>query len=310
MTYFAVFYAISSDIRILFRHSLTFHADTKDKMLANIMLSTHAIEKGMSFSRKKNGWGGSKAYTLCVQIETYLQKHPYNERISVAINVLNNYKIDNYGDKNPNILKFIDKLCYKYQDKIKNHIGGVKSVSKPTFPISYDNIMQFYLTRSSVRDFSDVALSKDEIEHVHRLAQTTPSACNRQSCHLYTFQNRNTMHELLASQLGDQGWCSRADTLFIVTANLSYFNATHERFEPYIDGGMFAMNVVMALHAQKIASCCKMFIQHPALEKKVKKIAGIPDGERPIMIILAGHYKDEAVQSPLSHRLLTPVTLK
>ncbi len=63
------------------------------------------------------------------------------------------------------------------------------------------------------------------------------------------------------------------------------------------------MNLVMALHAQKIASCCKMFIQQPGLEKRFKKTAGIQVCERPVMLVLAGHYPRREVLAPLSRRV-------
>ena len=306
-TFYWMIYVICFDIYRLLRYSLMFNSNNKDKMLAHIMLIMHAIEKGTSFREKKNNWGGSKVLSLCILIKKYLQKYPVNERISVAINVLISYKKDNYGDKNPEIIQSIEELSQKFRGKIQENIGGVKSIFKPSFKISYSDIFEFYETRSSVRDFSKVPLSKEEIENVYRIVQTTPTACNRQACSLYTFQNEDIKRELIENQLGDQGWCNNADTLFIVTANQSYFNATYERFEPFIDGGMYAMNVVMALHAQKIASCCKMFVHYPTLEKKVKVIAGISNCERPIMFILAGHYKDEITKSPLSHKLSTNI---
>jgi nitroreductase len=304
ITFCWMLYVICFDIYHLLKYSLIFNSKTKDKMQAHIMLTMHALEKGMSFCEKKNNWGGSKALFLCTQVKKYLRKYPIDERVSVAINILDSYKKDVYGDKNPQIIESIEELSQKYRANIRANIGGVKSISMPSFQINYNKIFEFYETRSSVRDFSKEPLSKEEIENVYRIVQTTPTACNRQACHLYTFQNKDVICELIENQLGDQGWCNKADTLFIVTVNQSYFNATYERFEPYIDGGMYAMNVIMALHAQKIASCCKMFIHYPTLEKRVKVIAGISNCERCVMFILAGHYKEEITKSPLSHKLL------
>lgn len=307
---YMVVYILSSDIYRLFRNSYAFRVNTKYKRAAKIMLTAHSIEKGLSFRVKRKSWGGRNASLLCRRVLEYLNLYGYDDRVDMAINVLSKYKDDTSGDKNESLIQTIEKICDQYRDKLRENIGGTKLIPKPTFACSYDEIFQFYLSRSSVRYFSDIPLSKDEIERVYRLVETTPTACNRQACSLYVFQDKSTIKELIDSQLGDQGWCYNADALFIVTANQSYFNATYERFETYIDGGMFAMNVVMALHAQKIASCCKMFVQHPKLEEQVKRIAKITDVERPIMFILAGHYNDEAFESPLSKKLSLDINIR
>lgn len=69
-----------------------------------------------------------------------------------------------------------------------------------------------------------------------------------------------------------------------------------------IDGGLYAMNFVMGLHLNHIASCFKMFIRTPRREKEFKKIAKIPQCEMPVVLILGGHYKSGIVTSPKSER--------
>ena len=46
-----------------------------------------------------------------------------------------------------------------------------------------------------------------------------------------------------------------------------------------------------------------MFVREPKREKEFKKLANIPENEIPIILILAGHYKDTQVVSPKSVRM-------
>ena len=102
-----------------------------------------------------------------------------------------------------------------------------------------------------------------------------------------------------------------ADTIFIVTANGSYFNSTYESKEAYIDGGMYAMNLCMGLHMLKIGSCFKMFIRTPKIEKEFKRICGLQENEIPIVLLLAGHYDEEHLnRQPISVRIKSKIIKK
>lgn len=153
-----------------------------------------------------------------------------------------------------------------------------------------------------MREYSEEPITEEEIEKAKLLAVTTPTACNRQASRVYVFKGED-IKKILATQLGDQGWCGNANTLFVITSNRSYFGGTYERMEPFIDGGLYAMNFVWGLHIQKIASCFKMFVRDPHLEIRFKKVTGISDAEIPIALIMAGHYKNIPVYSPISYRL-------
>lgn len=63
------------------------------------------------------------------------------------------------------------------------------------------------------------------------------------------------------------------------------------------------MNFVWGLHLNHVATCFKMFVREPKREREFKKLADIPENEIPIVLIMAGHYKDEPVVSPKSARI-------
>lgn len=292
----------SSDSKYLLKHLKDLGVDKKDRSDAEIMLVMHALEKGMSFKQKKKGFGKEKSSALVDLLNRHILLFGVDRQVTVASNVLNCYLRDPSGTEDADVREKIEQYISAHKDLLDNSEAGVKKVSKPEEVVPYAMVLDFFKSRSSVRDFSNIPLSKEEIDRALELASTTPSACNRQASRVYVIQNKQKIAEICDNQLGDQSWCNNADTLFFVTEVATFFGSLYERRQPYIDGGMFAMNLVMGLHAQGIASCFKMYIRHPDLDGKIRKIIGIPENEIPIVLVLAGHYPDHDVTSPLSKR--------
>jgi nitroreductase len=291
------------DFKYIGKYSLFSLSDTEDRSIAKIMLTMHGLEKGMSFSKKKANWGGERACYLAKQIEYHLIRYGHSQVIDIGLNILYAYTLDVNATKEPKYLNTVSQLLKEHRSSLSLNLGGVKKVNKPILNISYESIYELFRSRTSVRDFSDTPLLNEQISKAKDFAKLTPSACNRQTCKIYYFQDRILIKKIIDNQKGDQGWCYNCNTLFVITSNISYFNGTFERCEPYIDGGMFAMNFMIGLHVQNIASCYKMYIKEPKLEKEFRSLCKIPEYETPIVLILTGHYKEEGSFSPISYRL-------
>lgn len=293
------------DFLFLIRNSYNFRANTRDKMMVNVMLGMHSLEKGMSFAVKKQNWGKEKALSLCSRIEKAFLLYGNDERLQIAMSVLKAYLNDSYACKDEHLLMSIQTLLDKrYEGKVN---AGIKEIVIPDFTATPEQIIDFYRTRTSVRCFSKTPINDEELDQIGKLISYTPTACNRQTCKVYAFRGEKCK-AIIANQLGDQGWCMNADTVFVVTANGSYFNSTYESKEAYIDGGMYAMNLCMGLHMLKIGSCFKMFIRTPKIEKEFKRICKLSDNEIPIVLLLAGHYDEEHINmQPVSVKLKSAI---
>lgn len=278
--------------------------------LANIerqmLLLSHTLEKGMSFKTKKANWGGVKCKSLCKLTERYIALGgDITNQFILTLNVLNSYTQDEYACKEVDLLSQVKALTSKYSDLINPELTGLKIVTEPS-AFDEDEIKAFFNSRNSVRYFSDQPITKEEIQRASQFASCTPTACNRQTSKVYAFRDRTSIQRILDNQLGDQGWCKNADTLFVITGNQTYFGDGYERNQVYIDGGLFAMNFDYGLHLQHIGSCFKMFVRDHTREKEFRKLCGIPGNEIPIVLILAGHYQKESIRSPKSHRFEVP----
>lgn len=290
----------------LYRRATVSKEYQEEQMKRQMMLLTHSLEKGMFFPNKKKGWGMEKAMSLCLTLDKYNKKYGVCEDYISAVNVLNAYKNDETSNKNIELLQSLDKVLEREKSLLNVGRAGIKKIQKSQ-NFNREEIQRFFQTRCSIREFSDGIISESEIQKAMELAYTTPSACNRQSSKVYVITDKKKIKDILDAQLGDQGWCLNASTLFLVTGNTSYFSGINERNQVYIDGGMFAMNFVMGLHLVGIASCYKMFLRNSKLQNKVLQICEIPDNEIPIVFVLAGHYKNDTVSAPVSYRIQRPV---
>ena len=109
-------------------------------------------------------------------------------------------------------------------------------------------------------------LSKELLEKALSLAARTPSACNRQAWHTHVFFGEDA-HELLRMQDGCKGFTEDIHCCIVVTADMKGFLG-HEPFQCYIDGGLYAQNLINALHYVGLGSIpfpsFLLFFQHPS----------------------------------------------
>lgn len=274
-----------------------------------MLLLSHALEKGMTFKDKKNGWGKEKCIALCNCIGQYVNIiNTLSDVLIYSINVINNYKCDTQASKDKSLEELICRITEKYKELLNSEMSGVKSISEP-HAFDKELIMDFFNTRSSVRYFSNQEITNQEISDAVSFAKCTPTACNRQSSRIYVFRNKDVINSILDNQLGNQGWCNNANALIVLTGVQSYFGGGYERNQVFIDGGLFAMNLVYGLHLQHIATCFKMYVRSPKHDKLFRDICGIPRNEQPIVLILCGHYCEEKTLSTASGRFNTPLVI-
>ncbi|MEM7316122.1 MAG: nitroreductase family protein, partial [Planctomycetota bacterium] len=121
-----------------------------------------------------------------------------------------------------------------------------------------------------------------------RIAQKTPSVCNRQSGRVHIYGSEADKTRVLSHQAGNRGFGNQAAYVLIVTADLRCFASPGERFQSWIDGGMFAMSLIYALHAQGLGSCALNWSATSDRDIRMRKDAGIPDNEVVMMMISVG----------------------
>ncbi|NKB56014.1 MAG: hypothetical protein GKS00_06735 [Alphaproteobacteria bacterium] len=188
--------------------------------------------------------------------------------------------------------------------------GGTTKVTEEEIRAATHGVAEtFFDTRHSVRQFTDLAVDRQLIEESLKRAQRTPSVCNRQCARVHVLTDSKAKAKALSFQNGNRGFGSQASVIFIVTADLSVFTDAGERFQGWIDGGMYAMSLVYALHSLGLGSCTLNWSVAPGIDRRMRSALNIPENELVIMMIAAGHIPD-SFKVASSPRLPVEVTTR
>ena len=131
------------------------------------------------------------------------------------------------------------------------------------------------------------------------LAQTAPSACNRQSTHVFACLNTEKIAMIKHRHGGLSGFAN-LNALLVVTGNLRLYQNEYERNTVFVDGGIFLMNLLYSLDAHNIASCPIIWGAEPDNDHFLYNLLGIPESHEIISLIAIGNFPENDVLIPLS----------
>jgi nitroreductase len=178
---------------------------------------------------------------------------------------------------------------------------AVRAVSMPSLEDA-SAFVRVITSRTSLREFRpDQSPTPEAIEQAVDIARWTPSVCNRQTSRVHYFTGP-LVQKLLALQSGNRGFGHRIPALIIVTSDLRLFVDPIERYQAWIDGGMFAMSLLLALHSGRIGAVPLNWAVLNSRDNALRKAADIPAWERIIMMIGCGYPKDHAIAAASTRR--------
>ncbi|MCK0122114.1 nitroreductase family protein [Loktanella sp. F6476L] len=267
---------------------------TQAQALHAIYKSYHGVEKGLSLSEPRPGFGVDKIAFLMGKLRDYRTKFDPNG-VPAATSALQSYQAFNAGHaiKNPTLETFLDKA----ED---DRTGGTKPVTRDDIlAITGKTGADFFWSRHSVRQYADTPVAMEMIHAAVDMARKTPSVCNRQGARVHVFADAQ---KALSWQPGNTGFGHLASRALIVTADLQAFSGTGERNQPFVDGGMFAMSLLYALHAQGLGACPLAWSMRADKDRDMRAALDIPDSEVVIMMISVGNLPDTLAVAK-SHRM-------
>lgn len=249
----------------------------------------HRLEKSLSFARRKAGAGWTAADDLVSLLQRCSHEAaPTGMHASVGVKVLHDFSAA-AGDPPAasRVPAFLDAV------PPRTTRGGALSTSAECIRQGrLDDPELFFESRHSVRDFSDAPVEAGAIERAIGLAMRTPSVCNRQAWHVYRAERRETIDRILARQDGNAGFGHKVPCLLVLAADLRAFDTLGERYQHWIDGGMFAMALVMALHSLGFASCCLNWSRGPRDDRALRRTMPLAPHHTVIMMLAVGHPND------------------
>ena len=253
----------------------------------------HIVEKGLSLPSPRKAFGQPKIKTLIKRVGEY-EKLYGNDDIGLMVrDTLRQYisfHSDDLGVLPEDFLQILEKFI---EEKPFRNKGGLKRLVKAEIPnLGVVPFEEFLKSRHSIRNFSKKPVETSVLIKAISIARNTPSVCNRQGWLVHCYQDKHKISELLSFQNGNAGFGDSIDKLLIVTASVKAFTR-HEHNQLFIDGGLYSMNLMLALHAVGLGSCPLNTCMPWLKENQLKKQAGIEKHERLIMMIAVGNLLDK-----------------
>lgn len=284
---------------------------SREKTLAIITATYHNIEKGLSLPNPRPQFGKYVIANLIEMINYYHLNFGPDKALNVPISVLSKYcEFNNQaGFKNPELETIIKKLLINNQ-LISDEAGVCGGVEIRTAE-QIKNVVSavnedFFHLRHSIRQFSSEPIAAHTIETAVRIAQKSPAVCNRQSGKVRAILKKQDISDVLKIQGGARGFYEEVQALFCISVDLSNFNGA-ERYQGWIDGGMFAMSFIYGLHTQGLGSCALNWSKTSLQDKEMRKHLSIPENEVIIMFVAAGHLRESFMVAKSSRKYIEDV---
>lgn len=258
---------------------------------AKIIAHYHVLEKGLSHPNPKNGFGLSVASSLTRLVRIY-EKLAGNRshQVNVAVGVLKNYV--NFHSNKGYLPKEILNEVAGFEFSEKKDAPALVFERNIFFSKKKDDFKSFAASRYSVRDFSEKDVAIDLLREAVAIAQKTPSVCNRQTIRVHILENRKILRDHLDIQNGNRGFGDKVNKLIIVTSDLYCFDGASERNQAFVDGGMFAMSIIYALHYLGVGAVALNWAYSPKQDKLLHKLGVVPENEKVVLFIAVGHVPD------------------
>lgn len=279
---------------------------TPEKLLTEILMLTHALEKGLSIHEKKKGYGIQKMKSLANYIKRYIGKYGYKEYLDVPISMV--YRLEDFHRKDDVKDKVMDEAVESL-DKLLAGIGKrreqfgkagyVEKRDMDMLALKDASFEELCCNRYAVRHFSNVPVSEDEVRHCLSIAKKSPSACNRQAYRVHMFSGEKK-DKMLLLQGGANSFYKEVDKALLITGDLNRYY-TMEAHLPYVDASLFGMTLIYALTANGIASIPLTMGRKRNVINACYREMGIPSNEVPVLLIAIGNYP-EKMELSKSHR--------
>ena len=297
-----------SKIRVLYYSLKKVIADLKQltkgqKDNYELLQLCHRIEKGLLVKNPKPLWGWEKAYRIFDLLQVCGDSFSTKTANAVLSAFLNSKEKSLFEQDKEKWTEFIKRTNYKLVDG--TNVGGICCVKKSTFtPDEIIIIEKLFYTRHSCRDFSNIPVSNDLIEHAVEMALRCPSACNRQPFRVYVVEP-SEIEKLLNHKLQ-----YKANKILFITGDVRAFTSS-ELLDWLISPSIFAGYLTLSLHSLGIGSCVvrKDLVKESVYNVVVAKLAGISESERIVLEMNIGYYLDEYT-IPISNRFEASKILK
>lgn len=272
------------------KHSAARGARTQRALRARLVRQYHIVEKGLALPDPYVTLSRLRVGPLIDDLEQYSHRYGEDGVTAAARQALREYVDAMAPDPRADSVDL---------DRIRRTTdGAAENTASATIEIKRSEIAEqvrlggsdFFASRHSIRHFSDDEdVDEDDVLEAIRMAQKTPSVCNRQAWRVRLFHDEDAKAKALKHQAGNRGFGDQIPLLLAITCDIQNYLHVGERNQAYVDGGMFAMSLVYALHAQGFGTCCLNWGKYRRQDLRAKRALRIPDTETIVMFMAVGH---------------------
>lgn len=269
-------------------------ANDATQLEGKIIATYHVLEKGFSHHNPKPLFSIAKFESLVDLINEYDRSgYERTAQVNVAASILNGYVNHNLhtgGIKDATL----EKIALISRRTPNNDIcGGFEERTREEYLGQIDSEFEsFAMSRYSIRHFSESAVDIKLLEKAVKIAQKTPSVCNRQTCKAHVLTNKEDIMKHLAYHNGSRSFSKLVNKLIIVTSDVRYFEGVRERNQAFAEGGLFAMSLLYSLHHLGLGAVPLNWCYDKAHDIGMRSLKCVPDSERIIMLIAVGNIPD------------------
>ena len=257
-----------------------------------LTIEYHKVEKALSLRDPRPGFGRVWIPDFCDKLLFYDQTYGPDQVFLRCMRALKDYVRFQQSKGSYHACESLSRLLSSFGQC--NDLGVQGAATRQIYwqdvlaavDIDYD---KFVWARHSVRNFSEKLVDRRQVERAVELARATPSVCNRQGWCVYAYDSPSRVRQLLSHQRGNAGFGELVPMLLLVVADLSIMHDGVERFQPWIDGGMFSMSLIYALHSLGLGTCCLNLSIGSEDDISLRAVAQIKDAHSPLMMIAVGH---------------------
>lgn len=272
-------------------HSYSVKRNQKEN-LAELMVANHVLEKGITMPGRRLGFGYERVRSIIVRCKRYIREYTQNHiEIQSSIDILNQYYKIHAEEK----FTLPDDIVAGIQELSKYKIYDTNlcyETTKFDYFAPTNNFKDFAHSRHSIRWYSDETIPDETIINAIQLAQTAPSACNRQEIKVYIITSHDKKEKVLKLQKGNRGFGHRADKILLITVDMGFWKCDN-RSSAFLDAGIFTMNQLYALHYYGICACTLNAHLSIKKQKMLRDIVGYSESEIPAVIISIGKAPDK-----------------
>lgn len=294
-----------------FRHTskLNYRYRSLDSAIATLAASYHIIEKGLSMPNRRLGFGRERLIYLIDECQHFYSLYGNHPQLDYSVAIVKEYDELHKKEGYPldsSLQDKVDSLLKKFPDSLP---AEQKTFTKVQYFADINASFDiFSASRHSMRHFAG-AVSEGQIQKAVDLAKNAPSACNKQPVRVYLISEKEKTRRILKMQQGNRGFGQDIDKVLIITTQYSGCTRYSERHMPFIDAGIFTMNLLYSLHFNKVGAIPLVWLNSKKRDKELREMTGIPYGEIPAIIIGVGSVSDSIICA-ISPRLETSQILK